>query len=428
MKTPRWLTTLLVGVAAGAGAIVLAAPSDPSRDWPQWHGHNRDNISRETGLLKEWPKDGPPLAWKIQGIGAGFSTVAVAGGKIYTAGEEGGQTYVYALNEPDGSRAWRAPLGKASSPGGYAGTRSTPTLDGQRLYMISQNADVVCYQISDGKEVWRKNLKSDFAGKMMSGWGNSESLLVDGANLICTPGGSGGTLLALNKNDGAEVWRSKELRDSAAYASPIAVEIGGVRQVIVFTDKSLAGIAAADGKLLWRHDRRGETAVIPTPVVKDNYVFVTSGYGVGCDLFKVNADAGKFSAEQVYSNKNMVNHHGGVILLDGKVYGYTDGIRGQRNSGGWACVDFMSGEQAWREPRLGKGTITYADGRFYCREEKGAGEVVLIEASPSGCNEFGRFKQPDQSGKQMWPHVVIANGKMYLRDQATLLCYDVRAK
>jgi outer membrane protein assembly factor BamB len=420
---------LAVTVGVAACGVVSGAPSDLSKDWPQWHGHNRDNISREKGLLKEWPKDGPPLAWKIQGIGAGFSSVSVAGGKIYTAGEEGGQTYVYALNESDGSRAWRSPLGKGGSPGGFQGTRSTPTVDADRVYMISQNSDVVCYLAGDGTEVWRKNLKSDFGGKMMSGWGNSESVLVDGDKVICTPGGSGGTLLALNKNDGAEVWRSKDLKDSAAYASPIAVEIGGVRQVIVFTDKSLAGIGAADGKLLWRHDRPGETAVIPTPVVKDNHIFVTSGYGVGCDLFKINADGGKFSAEKVYSNKNMVNHHGGVILLEGKVYGYTEGIKGQRNSGGWACVDFMTGEQVWRAEKLGKGTITYADGRLYCREErKGSGNVVLIDASPQGWTERGRFKQPDQSGKELWPHVVIANGKMYLRDQTTLLCYDVKGK
>src|SRR5688572_11148481 len=230
-----WRNWCAAAAILGGVTAMAAAPSDSTKDWPQWHGHNRDNISRETGLLKQWPKDGPPLAWKIQGIGAGFSSVSVSGGKIFTAGDESNQTYVYALNESDGSRAWRSALGKGGSPGGFQGTRSTPTVDGERVYMISQNSDVVCYQAGDGKEVWRKNLKSDFGGKMMSGWGNSESVLADGDKVICTPGGSGGTLLALNKTDGSEAWRSKDLKDSAAYASPIAVEIGGVRQIIVFT-------------------------------------------------------------------------------------------------------------------------------------------------------------------------------------------------
>src|SRR5688500_7539031 len=202
--------------------------------------------------------------------------------------------------------------------------------------------------------------------------------------------------MARNKTDDSEAWRSKDLKDSAAYASPIAVEIGGVRQIIVFTDKSLAGIAAADGKLLWRHARPGDTAVIPTALLTANHVVVTAGYGVGCRRFKITAEGGKFSAEKVYSNKNMINHHGGVILLDGKVYGYTDGIRGQRN-GGWACVDFMTGEQVWREPKLGKGTTTFADGRLYCRDEKkNPGEVALIDARRQGWNERGRVRAAER--------------------------------
>ena len=421
------LAALVLGGSVAVSASG-AAPVESAKDWPQWHGHNRDNISRETGLLKEWPAEGPPLAWKIQGVGSGFSTVAVANGKIYTAGDEGEESFVYALNEADGTRAWRSKLGRAAAPGNYPGTRATPTVDGERVYMIGQLGDVVCYQSGDGKEVWRKNLKEEFKGKMMSGWGNSESVLVDGEKLICTPGGSEGTLLALNKADGSVVWRSKDFTDSAAYASPIAVEIGGVRQIIVFTDKSLAGIGAADGKLLWRHDRPGRTAVIPTPVVKDDHIFVTSGYGVGCDLFRIDASGGTFTATKVYSNNKMINHHGGVILLDGKVYGHSDAVRGNRESGGWTCLDFMSGEEVWRERgELGKGTISYADGRFYLRDES-KGTLVLIEASPAGWKEHGRFEQPDRSRAQAWPHIVIANGKMYVRDQATLLCYDVKGK
>jgi outer membrane protein assembly factor BamB len=424
MKLPKSFAAVafFVGIAG-----ILAAPGNATKDWPQWHGHNRDNISRETGLLQQWPNGGPPLAWKIGNIGAGFSSVAVADGKIFTAGDEGDSSYVYALGEADGQRIWRAKLGKPGEPGGYPGTRATPTVDGQRVYMIGQFGDVACYDVADGNQVWKKNLKDDFKGRMMSGWGNSESLLVDGDKLICTPGGGDGTVLALNKNDGSVVWRSKDFKDAAAYASPIAVDFGGVHQIIVFTDKSLAGVAAADGKLLWRHDRPGRTAVIPTPVVKDNYVFVTSGYDVGCDLFRIDAQGGKFKATKVYSSTKMVNHHGGVVLLDGKVYGYSDRVRGDRESGGWTCLDLMTGNVVWREPgKLGKGAISYADGRFYLRSESGRGTMVLIDASPDGWNARGRFDQPDRSRREAWPHLVIANGKMYVRDQATLLCYNIK--
>jgi outer membrane protein assembly factor BamB len=415
----------LLGCVVGVGAVVAGAPSDSANDWPQWHGRNRDNISKETGLLQDWPKGGPPLAWKIKTVGEGFSSVALANGKIYTAGDEGGDCFAFALNEADGSQAWKSKLGR--SGGDHPGPRATPTVDGERVYMMGQHGDVVCYSAADGKEVWRKNLNKDFKGHMMSGWGNSESLLVDGENLICTPGGRDGTMMALNKASGAPVWRSKEFKDDAAYASPIAIDLGGVHQIIAFTDASVAGIGAADGKLLWRVGRGGSTAVVPTPLVKMEgtdtaYVYVTSGYGVGCDLFKVTHAAGKFSvAPQYTKNKTMVNHHGGVILLGDYVYGYSDGK-------GWTCQDLLKGDAKWKEKSaLGKGTISYADGRLYCREERG-GKIMLIEATPEGWKAHGTLQQPDQSGTEMWPHLVIANGKMYVRDQETLLCYEVKGK
>lgn len=407
---------VLVGVLAGS----LLAWADAPAQWPQFHGPGRDNISKETGLLSEWPAGGPKLAWKINGIGDGYSSVSIAAGKIFTAGDIGGESFVIALNLADGQQAWKSPLGKSGGGGGYAGPRATPTVDGDRLYTIGQYGDIVANSVADGKEIWRTNLNKDHGGKMMSGWGNSESLLIDGNNLICTPGGKGGTLMALDKMTGKPVWRSKDFADNAAYASPFVTEIGGVRQVPVLTDKSVAGINVADGSLLWRVDRPGATAVIPVPVVHENYVYVTSGYGVGCDLFKINAAGGKFTVEPVYTkNKTMVNHHGGVIYLDGALYGYSDGK-------GWTCQDFLSGEAKWKEKdALGKGTISYADGRFYLRDEK-KGTIVLIEASKEAYKERGRFEQPDRSGKNAWPHLVIAGGRLYVRDQGTLLCYEVK--
>jgi len=232
-------------------------------------------------------------------------------------------------------------------------------------------------------------------------------------------------VVALDKQTGKEVWRSKKFTDAAAYAPPLVADIGGVHQIISYTDRHVAGIDAKDGLVLWAAPREGKTAVIPTPVVKDNYVYVTSGYGVGCDLFKINSTDGKFTVEPIYDhdkNKVMVNHHGGVILLDGFIYGNSD------SSKSWVCQEMISGKEKWKDKGVGKGTITYADGHFYTRSEGGKGTIALIEASPDGYKEHGRFDQPDRSGKSAWPHLVIANGKLYVRDMGTLLCYDVKAK
>lgn len=417
---------LAVMVLAGAAAVICSpVRADVAKDWPTFNGPAHDNISKETGLLKEWPQGGPSLAWKGTGIGDGHSSVVVSNGKIFTAGREGDDCVVFALRESDGTHLWKTPaggLGKSPEGQGGKGPRATPTVDGDMLYMISAASDVYCLTAADGKVVWHKNLNREFGGRMMSGWGNSESLLVDGDHVICTPGGNQGTLLALDKKTGSTVWQTKPLTDAAAYASPITADIGGVHQIILFTAANVAGVSAKDGEVLWQISRPGKTAVIPTPIVKDNYVYVTSGYGVGCDLFKVDSNAGKFSVTPVYTkNMNMINHHGGVIYLDGYIYGYSD-------PKGWICQDFMTGDIKWSAKGVGKGTIAYADGHFYCRSEGRQGAIALIEATPTGYKETGRFDQPERSDKQAWPHLVIANGKLYVRDMDTLLCYDIKAK
>jgi len=413
-----------------AGSVALAmttvsfgdVPKDTGKDWPQFRGPARDNISKETGLLKEWPPGGPPLAWKVRGVGDGHSTVSVAGGKIYTGGKIGDAVAVIALNEKDGTQAWKADIGgPGRSPEGQGGTgpRATPTVDGDMVYMIGPAGDVVGLTAADGKEIWHINMVKDFGGKVPQ-WGYSESATIDGDNLICTPGGSGGTVLAVNKKTGKQVWRSKDFKDNAAYAPALVADIGGVHQIISYTQAHLAGIAAKDGAVLWVADRPGQTAVIPTPVVKDDYIFVTSDYKVGCDLFKINSSGGKFTPEKIYSNKDMQNHHGGVIGLDGNIYGHSD-------SKGWVCMDMLTGKVKWSDKGIGKGSIAYADGHFYLRSEGKAGTIALIDASPAGYKEHGKFDQPDRSDKQAWPHPVIANGKLYIRDMDTLLCYDVKA-
>jgi outer membrane protein assembly factor BamB len=312
-----------------------------------------------------------------------------------------------------------AKLGRTGGGGGYPGPRCTPAVDTGMVYALGQHGDVLCAEAATGKEVWRKNLRKDFSGRV-GGWGYSESPLVDGDKLLCTPGGTNGAVVALNKKTGELIWRSADFKDSAEYSSIIVEEIGGVRQYIQFTGASVAGLAADSGKLLWRAERRGRTATIPTPIYKDNHVYVASGYGVGCNLFKITPGS-KFKAEEVYKNNVMVNHHGGVILHEDHLYGYSDGK-------GWVCQNFKTGDMVWSDKKLGKGSISYADGHLVLRDEGGSGTIVLIEASPDAYKEKGRFDQPDRSDKRSWPHPVIAGGKLYVRDQDLLLCYDVKQK
>ncbi len=390
-------------------------------DWPQWRGPQRDGCSRETGLLKTWPEGGPTLAWKATGIGAGYSGVAIADGRIYTMGEEAVTAQVYALEEGSGKILWAAKLGKAGAPGwgGFTGPRATPTVAGDRLYCLGQYGDLACLDLA-GKEIWHKNLVSDLGGKMPE-WGYAESPLVNGENVICTPGGPRGCIIALNRQTGEAVWRTSDFTDGAQYASLVLAEIDGQRQYIQLTGASVVGISPA-GKVLWHAARKGDTAVITTPIYKDHYVFVTSAYNAGCHLFKVGKTGDAFQAEQVFASKDFDNQHGGVVLLGDYLYGHSD-------KKGWVCQEFKTGKIVWSEKsKQRKGSVCAAEGLLYLRSENERDSVVrLIEASPNGFIERGHFKQPDLSGKQgIWPHPVIANGKLYLRDQAVLLCYDIK--
>lgn len=392
-------------------------------DWPQWRGVNRDGHSQDTGLLKQWPEGGPKLAWKATGLGIGYTNVSVVGNRIFAMGDKDDSSCVIALNKTDGKPLWTAKVGKGGAPGwgGFAGPRCTPTVDGDLVFAVGQYGEVSCLDAATGKENWHKDYVKDFGG-VMPDWGYCGMPIVDGGKVILAPGGKQGALVALDKKTGKLIWQSKELTDDIHYSSPIVAEIGGVRQYIQLTVASVAGIAADDGRLLWRAARKGSTAVIPTPIYQDNHVYVTSGYGAGCNLFKISSSGGKFSAEQVYANRLMTNQHGGTVLVGKYVYGFSDG-------NGWVCHDFATGKLAWQEKsKLGKGSIAYADGMLYLRAEADAGTIVMIEATPDGFKETGRFDQPDRSEKNSWPHPVVVGGRLYIRDQDLLLSYNVEAK
>ena len=404
---------LVLGLAANGVAF--------ASDWPEWRGPNHNDTCAETGLLKDWPTGGPRLVWKVTELGDGYSGVTVVGNRLYTAGDKDESSFVLALNAADGKVVWSSRLGKAGPVGNpkFEGPRSTPTVAGDLVFALNQWGEMVCLQAADGKEVWRKDFIKDFGGSCPA-WGFAESPTVDGDKVIVTPGGAEGAMVALNQKTGAIVWRSKGFTDPPHYSSLTVAEFGGVRQYIQLTAASVVGVAAADGKVLWCAARPGRTAVIPSPIYSDGYAYVSSSYGVGCNLFKLTASGGNFTAEQVYANKIMSNKHGGVIKLGDYLYGHTEGK-------GWTCQDFKTGEAKWVErEKLGMGSIAYADGRLYLREEGGKGAVVLLEPSPEGYKERGRFDQPGRSSKNSWPHPVIANGRLYLRDQGLLLCYDVK--
>lgn len=396
--------------------LSLVLLQDPQ--WNQWRGPNRDGLSPDTGLLKKWPAGGPPLAWKAAGLGTGYAGVSAWGDRLFTMGDEAGTSYLLALNRSDGKVVWRAPVGPAGDGGGYPGSRSTPATDGALVFALGPEGDLVAVESAGGKERWRKSLRADFGGRV-GPWKYSESLLLDGDRVVCTPGGRKGTVAALKKASGETLWQGAELQDPAEYTSLVPADLGGVRQYVVFTMENVAGVSAADGKLLWRAAREGSTAVVPTPIHRDGIVFVASGYGVGSNAFRVEAEGGKFRARQIYSGDQLEVHHGGVLLLGDHLYALDD-------RGSMRCVEFKTGKEAWSDRSVGKGSIAYADGHFVVRGEDGS--VALVEATPSGYRERGRFHPPDRSGDPSWPHPVVFGGRLYLRDHQVLHCYDVKAK
>jgi outer membrane protein assembly factor BamB len=416
-------------IASTAFAAILSASA---HDWPQWQGPDRTAISKETGLLKEWPKDGPPLAWKITDLGGGYSGPAIAAGRIFGMSNRGTDEIVWALSEKDGKELWStriAPALAQQAPQGKEGPGCTPTVDGELLYVEGLGGDVACLQAKDGKLVWQRSLTSDFGARVPI-WSFRESPLVDGDKVICTPGTDDACLVALDKLTGKTVWKSKVPGDSGAgYASAIAFDFDGQRQYAQFTAKALVAVVATDGKFLWRYDKCANSYGIScsSPIYDNGTVFAASAYGAGGGLVKLSKDGnGGFKADEVYFSGKMQNHHGGMILLDGYLYGANGG-----NEGGFlVCLDFKTGKVLWDErndpdKRAPKGSIALADSRLYYRTEKGA--MLLIEPSAKSYLERGRFEQPSRTSQPAWTHPVIANGKLYLRDQDLLLCYDIKA-
>ena len=401
-------------------------------EWAQFRGPNRDGLCAETGLLGEWPEGGPKLLWRLEGLGTGFSSVSIAGGRLYTMGDraaEGGAKgqFVLAFDLASRKELWAARIG----PPHTDGPRCTPTVDGEFLYALGTEGDLACLEAATGKLRWQKNLVKDFGGQMMSMWKYSESPLVDGERLIVTPGGKEAALVALDKRSGQLLWKcavpelGEKGRDGAGYASAVVAEIAGVRQYVQLLGRGVVGVEAATGRFLWGYNRiANPTANIPNPVVRGEHVFVTTAYNTGSALLRIVRDGAAFKAEEVYflGPRELENHHGGVVLVGDYLYGGSGTNRGEP-----VCIELPTGRIAWRArpPAPGSAAVLYADGRVLFRYDRGA--VVLAEATPEAFRIRGQFTPPTGKGPA-WPHPVIHEGKLYLRHDNLLLCYDLRTE
>jgi outer membrane protein assembly factor BamB len=432
-------------ILLAVGVVVLPWTLEAA-DWPQWRGPNRDGVSKETGLLKKWPKDGPELAWTFDKAGSGYAGPVLVGGKLYTMGARDKVEYVLAL-DGKGQELWTAKIGPQfdfDSNNWSGGPNATPTVDGDMLYALGSQGELLCVDLS-GKERWRKNLPKELdaqvngigGGPKNMGWGFSWSPLVDGEQLVCVPGGPKGLLAALDKKSGEVLWRSKEVADQATYGSPLAATIGGVKQYIQMTQAGIVGVAAKDGSLLWSYKRENPfpDVVCATPICHEDKVYLSAGWGGGAELLKIEADGQKFKAtpawaEDEIGERTIGNRHGGVVRVGAEVYGYHE-------DRAWVCQDFASGKSKWESGRNGLGSgsvgsLVYADGRLYCLGQKNkAGVVGMLEATPKKYSEINRFTLPRTSALRkksggVWTVPVIADGYLYLRDQELIFCYKVK--
>lgn len=410
--------------------LSLLANAAQAKDWPQWRGPDRTGLSAEKGIIKSWEGSAPKLLWNVKGSGSGFSSVSIVDGILYTSGNfEGGQG-VSAFSIKDGKLLWQTPVTDFVPKHGYQGARSAPTVDGDKLYITTSNGVIACLS-TKGKIVWSKDFKKEWKGKMMSGWGFSESPLVDGDRVVCTPGGNDAFMVSLDKKTGTTKWKTKiesedlgkKGKDGAGYGSIVISNGGGVKQYVQMTGRGVIGVRTEDGRLMWNYNKvANSTANIPTPVVDGDHVFCSTGYGTGSALLKLVKKGSTVVAEEVYflKPKTLQNHHGGLLLIDGHIYGAH-----KHNGGDPICVEMKSGEVKWGpEKGVGHGSacVTFVDGHLIYRYQ--SGHVALVKATPKGYELKGSF-MPAHQEAESWAHPVVSDGKLYLREQDHIMCYEL---
>ena len=401
----------------------------PSKSWPTFRGPDRTAVASDEGLLTSWPEGGPKLLWESAGAGRGYSSLAIVDGKIYTLGDassipEDKDEYLFCFNQADGKPLWKLKTGSAWASGkpDWQSSRSTPTIDGDRVYALTAHGELICCT-TKGKELWRKDLKKDFGGKKADGWGYSESVLIDGNKLVCTPGGEENTMVSLDKRTGKTLWNCSRPGDrGAGHASILISNIGNTKVYVQTTGSGAMGVRADDGKLLWTYDIDQTTAVIPSPIVRDDLVFMVAGYGRGGALLRqVAVDGSEVKVEEVYPlTQELGNKHGGVVLLGDYLYGDSE------DRGIPYCAELMTGKIKWKERGSGRGSASTAaaDGHLYIRYADGT--MTLVKASPDKFEEVGHFTVPGSGDRPSWSHPVVFDGKLYLREGDVLLCYDLR--
>jgi outer membrane protein assembly factor BamB len=409
----------------------LAVVACASESWPTFRGAERTAVATDTGLLTEWPAGGPPLVWKAVGAGRGYSSLAIAGGRIYSLGDapstaDDEDEYLVCFNQSDGKPLWKTKTGRAWNQGkpAWQSSRSTPTVDGDRVYVVTPHGVLISCQTS-GRELWRIDLTKEFAGEKADPWGYSESVLIDGDQLVCTPGGPTHTMVALDKRTGKMRWTTSRAEDrGAGHASIVTANVGGTRVYVQSTGSGAMGVRAGDGKLLWTFDIEQTTAVIPTPIVRDNLVFFDAGYGRGGALFKqVRSATGGITIEVVYPlNRDLANKHGGVVLVGDYLYGDSE------DRGIVWCAALLTGDVKWksRGPGSDSASLAAADGHLYVHYADGT--MALVKASPEAFEEVGHFEVPGSGERPSWSHPVVLDGRLYVREGDVIVCYDVREK
>lgn len=399
--------------------LVCTAGAARAEDVTQFRGPGRDGRFQESGLLKEWPRRGPPVIWVTKGLGRGYSSVSVVNDTIYLTGKEGdGLGYLYLL-DLDGNIKKKAAYGKETDNKQAPMSRSTPTIDGDRLYLTSAYGVVSCFRIPDGTRLWEVDMMKRFGGKLPT-WHIAESVLIDGNRVICTPGGPDASVVALDKMTGETVWTSKGLSDGASYCSAVIAEHGGRRIILTMTAKYVVGLVAETGEFLWKHKHETDYDIhAVAPVYDDGLVFYTGGYGSGSGVLELSPDGRSVTPR--WKDTTLDCQHHGVVLLDGYIYG-----TGHKTSE-LVCLDMKTGKIVWRTREVRQGATVFADGMLYVYEGPRRGIVSLVKATPAGYQRTGSFKVTEGTDNH-WPHPTIAHGRLYIRHGNALIAYDIAAK
>ena len=410
-------------------ALAAIAPA-AAADWPTFRGADRTGVAADTDLLETWPAEGPPLVWKAEGAGRGYSSPAIAGERIYTLGDglstaADADEYLSCFDRGTGRQLWKTKTGQPwnEGPESWQSSRSTPTVDGDAVYVLTPHGQLVACGTADGRELFRVDLKARFGGRKGDGWGYSESVLIDGRRLVCTPGGEQATLVALDKKTGETIWVCAVPGDrGAGHASIVKATLAGKTIYVQTTASGALGVAAADGRALWTYPIEATTAVIPTPIVRGDLVFFSAGYGRGGALLR-QVPGNPVTIQEVYGlKKELANKHGGIVLVGDHLYG------GMDDQAIPFCAELATGRIVWKHRGSGKDSmaVAAADGHLYARYADGT--MALLKADPAGYAEAASFTIPGSGDRPSWAHPVIVDGRLYLREGDAILCYDIRAR